>query len=213
MKATKVIGVMVAVLMATALFGGMVYAVPPVEEAGAVDAARAAQLTERLSEESDPKAAFLELTPAEQAAVERYVTAVSVVSTSEVVDSGTTETFVSTETTALRAYPCKTNTHTKEIRNDSGDWLVQYTSKTRWCFDYFRVLRSPAPQFSTSYTTKWPWKKKGVETKRSWWGTADLYYRDLASQEFENNCFPFGCDDEVILIEKIQNSNGTANAW
>ena len=207
MNATKVIGLLAAIFMVTALFGGMGYAAPPAEEAETVDAARAAQLAERLSVEADPKAAFLALTPAEQAAVKRYVTAVAVVSTTEVTDAGTIETA------AANAYPCKTNTHTKEIQNSSGDWLVKYTSKTRWCFDYFKVLRSPAPQFTTSYRTKWPWRKKGSQTKRSWWGTADLYYRDFASQEFENRCFPFGCDDEVFTIEKIQNSNGTANAW
>ena len=208
MKATKVIGLLVTTSAAMLLFAGVVGAASPDgSKAETVDAARAAQLTERLSAESDPKAAFLALTPVEQAAVERYVTVASVISTTEVVDDGTTETA------ALNAYPCKTNIHTKELRNDSGDWLVRYTSQTRWCFDYFRVLRSPAPRFTTSYRTKWPWRKKGSQTKRSWWGTADLYYRDFASQEFENRCFPFGCDDEVITIEKIQNANGTSNAW
>ena len=37
MKATRVLDVLVAVIMATALFGGMVYAEPPVEESGTVD--------------------------------------------------------------------------------------------------------------------------------------------------------------------------------
>ena len=109
------------------------------------------------------------------------------------------------------AYPCKTKTHSKYKKNIFGMKVITYTSKTRWCYDYFRVLRSPAPSFSTSYRAI-GWLKKN-ETRRSWWGTDDLYYRDFANVEFGVYVPKIGCQEWETTIEKIQNANGTANAW
>ena len=114
---TKVIGVIVAVFMATPLFGGMVSAKSPVIDYEDEDVVR--QLVTDLANASDYVAAYLALSAEEQAAVTTAMTGTGSV----------------TEAYTVLADQLR---HTKVYEHKTNKWgwkIATYWSSTYWCWD------------------------------------------------------------------------------
>ena len=123
---TKVIGVIVTVFMATALFGGMVYAAPPAEKADTVDyrdREALLQVLTDLSNAADPATAFRNLPQEAQEAV-RWAA-----------DNGTvtTKTEIGADVQQSGTIACRHHIRTLEKRDITRALMLSFRSSTWWC--------------------------------------------------------------------------------
>ena len=170
MKATKVIGALVAVLMATALFGGMVHAEPPVEEAGAVDYRdrdTLMQVLTNLSSASNPVAMYQSLPQEARDAIQWAA------------DNGSVTTHSNIGTDVLQSSTIACRRHIRElVKTDIfGGKMASFKSDTWWCRNLDTGLIHGQPDVNWSGRTYLPWsltyRYAGLD-----WSNDDIFAHD-----------------------------------
>ncbi len=202
MKATKVIGGLIAVFMATALFGGMVYAKPPAEESGTVDVARAEQLTREVGDAENPEGVFESLSTADQQLVLLYITPAFTESVSE------STLYTQGQQT------CRTNRHTLYKKNSLGIKIARYKSVTNWCYQDGQVVGSPhfVPSGYVYYAFRPFWDFIGHTYTTQSWGSNRSWHKDYAKGKFRG-CIAFICSTWSPWITKQHWGDGRQDRW
>ena len=182
---TKVIGVLVAVFMATALFGGMVYAAPPAEEAGAVnyrDPETVKQLLTDLGKAANQEAWFAAQPGEARAAIIWASEAV----TEEITHTTSSYGFRSSDDDPI----CRDHSFTRTKENRLGWTILSYKSRTWWCRLNGKIHGDPS--FSTTGKVhgvfRATWRYIGDDTSEKT-SPDRTWHKDEGTGKFDN-CLP-----------------------
>ncbi len=203
---TKAIVLLAAVFMVAALFGGMVYAAPPVKERDYTDPDVVWQLLVDLNAASDYTEAFDDLSTEAQEAVMSAM-------------KGTSEAV---NYSLAHHTGCDTQVVQVHKRNSFGWIFATYESSTRWCWDGDEILGVPV--FRTTGRIAW-WAREAWKYAGNWYKEEDMDYpdkwwhADRARGHFKE-CFPivtprlptvWVCFDSNFspIINKWQYGDGT----
>ena len=198
---TKVIVLLAAVFMVTALFGGMVYAEPPAGEREAVDVD---SLVRQVLSSPDPKATFYTLAETEQEAVAEALANPVVTHRSYVVS----DAMASSADDAQAYERCATHVDYREGKY-AGLILWVFQTSTRFCYDGDVLTRDPRVTYYKRATWPWHWVRLMY---LNWTGEAgDEHNYDYASGYFKFCPIVTCTEHEYPVINKWQYGDGTTD--
>ena len=195
----KIIGALAIALVALSVSAGSAFALEPDE----VDPERVHDLIVHLNEASDPDAAFVKLTPEQQAAVIEALTDITFEVTEEVAIDG------NLGDASADGERCGVHSRKVNAKNILGVKLWTYESKTRWCFDGSLITEEPT--FTRSGKVHIiGWEFVGHVDKSDSGGEGEWMYEDFTEGHFKFCILGVGCtSNHYPDITKRQYGDGT----